>query len=424
MSNRLYRNGLLAPARSTPALRVAACAAMLAMPLLTPSTFAQSTGQASAQETRATNLWNLDKKSKLAIKGYDPVAYFAEGGGAATKGNPSISSDHNGATYYFATEEHKKQFLANPARYEPAHGGWCSWAMKDGDKVEVDPTKFIVKDNRLFLFYNGFWGDTRSKWLKQDHASQAATADTTWKKISGESSRSVPLLESSSSEQGGTEANPDTLEAKLNALAANFSKNASPETIATFEEGVREVSTSQVMTTAIKAGQKAPDFTLPDINNTEVRLADLLKHGPVILTWYRGGWCPYCNLQLREYQAHVDEFKSLDATIIAVSPQKVDHSLQTANSDSLTFPVLSDADNKVAKQYGLVYKLPESVAKLLAGHLKLSDYNETDSNELPLAVTYVIAQDGTIAKAFIDGDYRKRAEPADIKAALEALMHK
>jgi peptide methionine sulfoxide reductase msrA/msrB len=132
--------------------------------------------------------WNIGK-DKLAIQGYDPVAYFPEDGGAAVKGDEKITAEYGGVVYRFASAAHREKFLANPARFEPAHGGWCSYAMLEGDKVQVDPRSFIAKDGRLFLFYKGFLGDTRAKWQKADHAAQAKTADAMWKKISGESAR-------------------------------------------------------------------------------------------------------------------------------------------------------------------------------------------------------------------------------------------
>lgn len=419
MNLHFSRNGIPASPRRNAPIRLVTQAALIGMFFVAQPVIAQST----TQPTRTTNVWNLDKTTKLAIKGYDPVAYFPEatgGGGVATKGNPTITAEHNGATYHFASEANKQLFLANPARYEPAHGGWCSWAMKEGDKVEVDPTKFIVKDNRLFLFYDGFWGDTRAKWLKQDHTKQSTAADEHWKKISGESARSVTAI-SSQSEQGGSEGERP-LEAKLKSLTDNFAKKASPESLEAYEAGIKEVAESAVMNTALKAGQQAPDFSLHDIQGNTIRLSDLLKQGPVVLTWYRGGWCPYCNIQLREYQTHLEDFKSLGATLVAISPQKPDRSLATSNTNSLSFPVLSDTNNKVASQYGLTYKLPDSVAKSFKGRLDLSEYNGTDSNELPITATYIINKDGKIAQAILDADYRKRAEPTDITAALKAIQ--
>lgn len=146
-----------------------------------------------AEPVRNTAEWNLPKKGeKLAIKGYDPVAYFPEGGEKALKGDKKIVTDYKGVVYRFASTGHRDLFLANPARYEPTYGGWCAWAMLDGDKVEPDPKSFIVKDDRLFLFYDGLLADTRAKWLKTNHDASAESADGAWLKISGEEKRQEP----------------------------------------------------------------------------------------------------------------------------------------------------------------------------------------------------------------------------------------
>ncbi len=155
--------------------------------LIAPAVLLFCLGAAQAAEpVRKVALWNLGN-DKLAIKGYDPVAYFPEGGGAVMKGDEKLTADYGGVVYHFASPAHRETFLANPARYEPAHGGWCSYAMLEGDKVQVDPRSFLVEEGRLFLFYKGFLGDTRAKWRKADHATEANTADGMWKKLSGES---------------------------------------------------------------------------------------------------------------------------------------------------------------------------------------------------------------------------------------------
>lgn len=143
---------------------------------------------------RNTAQWNLPKKTKLAIGGYDPVGYFPEGGSKAVKGKKRITYNYLGAEYRFSSAKNRDTFKANPARYEAAHGGWCSWAMKTGNKTKPDPRNFIVKDDRLFLFYKGFGGDTKKSWVKQkDHSGQARTADREWKQVSGESKRQVKV---------------------------------------------------------------------------------------------------------------------------------------------------------------------------------------------------------------------------------------
>jgi len=138
------------------------------------------------EPVRTVEEWNLAEKTRLAISGYDPVAYFPEGGGAAVKGKPGIEFAYKGAVYRFASEANRERFKAEPRKYEPAYGGWCAWAMLDGEKVEVDPKSFIVRDSRLFLFFDGFFADTRAKWQRADHDAEEAKADARWKSISGE----------------------------------------------------------------------------------------------------------------------------------------------------------------------------------------------------------------------------------------------
>ena len=168
--------------------RIVAVTALSAVCATQSLVLAASSGDKSDEAVRKASEWNLGK-DKLAMKGYDPIAYFPEGGGTATTGDANITTEYGGVVYRFASTAHRETFLANPARYEPAHGGWCSYAMLEGDKVQVDPKSFIVKRDRLFLFYKGLLGDTRAKWLKAEHATEAMTADGMWKKISGESPR-------------------------------------------------------------------------------------------------------------------------------------------------------------------------------------------------------------------------------------------
>ena len=119
-------------------------------------------------------------KRGLAIQGYDPVAYFTQD--KAIEGKSSIKHTVNGVTYYFASESNKKAFVADPAKYEPAYGGYCAYAMAFGDKVKIDPETFKVKDGRLYLFYNFNWNNTLKKWNK-DEANLYSKAEQSWKKI-------------------------------------------------------------------------------------------------------------------------------------------------------------------------------------------------------------------------------------------------
>ena len=136
------------------------------------------------------------------------------------------------------------------------------------------------------------------------------------------------------------------------------------------------------------------------------------------MTFYRGGWCPYCNLTLARLQKELPKFKAAGATLIALSPERPDSSLTTADKNELEFEILSDAGNGVARAYGVVFTLTNDVARSYQEGFGLHEYNGDASNELPLAATYVIGTDGVITYAFLHADYRERAEPRDILAAL------
>lgn len=214
-----------------------------------------------------------------------------------------------------------------------------------------------------------------------------------------------------------------TLQEQLDERREAFNRQAPEDMKKDFEEGVRIVGASEVMETALKKGDEAPDFELKNAADETVRLSELLKEGPVILTWYRGGWCPYCNIQLAAYQDALGEFEKLGATLVALSPEKPDHSLSTKEKNELEFEVLSDTGNRVAGKYGIEYQLPSLLVERFKGRLDLPEHNTTGDWSLPLAATYVVGQDGVIAYAFVDEDYRERAEVAEIIKALRGLKN-
>ena len=212
-----------------------------------------------------------------------------------------------------------------------------------------------------------------------------------------------------------------TLQSVLDAKKANFESTASEEKKRIYAEGIAAVAESNIFQEAKNVGQTAPDFTLTNAVGQAVQLADYLKQGPVVLTWYRGGWCPYCNLTLHRLQAELPNFKAAGANLLALTPELPDRSLSTKEKHELTFEVLSDVGNRVAKAYGIVFKLIPEVGESYQNAFDLHGYNGDNSDELPLAATYVIDQGGTIRYAFLDAEYRNRAEPAAILDALKSL---
>jgi peroxiredoxin len=170
---------------------------------------------------------------------------------------------------------------------------------------------------------------------------------------------------------------------------------------------------------ALRKGQRAPAFELPDVQGKLIALRNLLDRGPIVLTFYRGGWCPYCNIALRALQSHLPQIKQCGANLVAISPELPDQSLSTQEKLALAFDVLSDRDNEVARRFGLVYRVSDAArVRLLALGRDLVAHNGTQSWELPITATYVIDQHGSIVFGHLDADYRNRLEPSVIIDAL------
>jgi peroxiredoxin len=227
---------------------------------------------------------------------------------------------------------------------------------------------------------------------------------------------SLSLLGACSQQSAPVAEESATLAEQLDARKAKFVEMATPERIAAAENAISEVADSGILDKAINLGDKAPNFTLPDALGNSVSLYDELAKGPVILTWYRGSWCPYCNIQLHDYQKSLSDIHAAGTQLIAISPELSDSALSWKEKNELDFIVLSDVGNEVAREYGIVYRIPDAISAgyVAGGRTDLTQYNGNDSLELPLAVTYVIGTDGSVEYAFVDADYRKRAETSDV----------
>jgi peroxiredoxin len=195
----------------------------------------------------------------------------------------------------------------------------------------------------------------------------------------------------------------------------------SPEQSLLLERAAQELALSGITERVLKTGAQAPDFTLPNAVGMPVNLDTALKSGPVVVTFYRGIWCPYCSLQLRAYQKILTEILGLGACLMAISPQSPDKSQATLLKNFLQYEVLSDLGNVVARQFGLVYQVPEVVRGLyISFGSDLPAFNGDSSWELPIAGTFVIGSERRILLAFADSDPRNRMEPAAILETLEA----
>ena len=174
---------------------------------------------------------------------------------------------------------------------------------------------------------------------------------------------------------------------------------------------------------ALKSGAPAPDFILPTSDGTPLRLYEKLSHGPVVLIFFRGGWCPFCETYLRGLQRELPRLQELGAELIAVSPQLPDGSLQTRIDHALNFPLVTDAGLRTADQYGLVYNVPPTLLRVYAQMgIQLDVLNgDAGADRLPLAASYVIGSDHKIARAEINEDYTKRYDPSEIVVTLAKL---
>jgi peroxiredoxin len=173
---------------------------------------------------------------------------------------------------------------------------------------------------------------------------------------------------------------------------------------------------------SLQVGEAAPDFELPNRAGRPVRLSDLLREGPIVLTFYRGRWCRWCRSLFAALEGAAAEVRALGAQLVALSPQTPSWSRATAQVCSLSYPVLRDVESRVARRFGLSCTLPAAFRWAYA-HLGIDvpAQNDSRSFELPAFATYVIAPNHTIAYAFVSRDYTRRPNPSEILAALRRM---
>jgi peroxiredoxin len=196
-----------------------------------------------------------------------------------------------------------------------------------------------------------------------------------------------------------------------------------PEPIASrIDRAVAEIEASGVAP-GLSIGERAPAFTLTDAYGEAVSLSALLARGPVVLTFYRGEWCPFCNVQLRHLQRALPLFERWNATLVAVSPQAPDHGVSLSEKYELGFPVLSDLDQSVIRAYKVQFTLTGDLEDLQVNVFQNDPgrQNADGSRSLPVPATFVIDQDGVVRGAFVSPDWRVRVEPEDVAAVLERL---
>jgi peroxiredoxin len=216
-----------------------------------------------------------------------------------------------------------------------------------------------------------------------------------------------------------------SLQAKLDAFKADFEAgkppyNVSRSVIETMHRATAELIASGAARRAKKAGEIAPSFSLQDPDGNGVNSDQLLKRGPLVVSFYRGVWCPYCNMELQALEAVKSEFDKYGASLVAISPQTAPNSRKSVRQNKLSFPILSDVKGKVGAAFGLRFNLQDYLIELYKG-LKndLPTFNDDPSWTLPMPARFVIGQDGTILYSEVNPDYTRRPEPEDMIPVLQ-----
>ncbi len=188
------------------------------------------------------------------------------------------------------------------------------------------------------------------------------------------------------------------------------------------KKGIREVKSSQLRKNARNVGDLIGDLTLPNIYSEDIDLKSLLKNDYLLINFFRGSWCPFCSMELREYERLKDEFHQNGIDIVAISPEVTKYSLKTKEENSLSFEVLSDENSKAMKEFGIVFTLSPEVKKIYDGFgIDLKEQNGNDSFEMPVPATYILNKDFQVVFAHIEEDYMTRVDPLKVLEFIKTI---
>lgn len=201
-----------------------------------------------------------------------------------------------------------------------------------------------------------------------------------------------------------------TLKQELQKLKEQATKNVSEEMNKLHEKAMLELEKLDLINQSLNIGDLMPAFSLNDINGNLITSDQLLAHGPLIISFNRGDWCEYCNLELDAYEEIIDQIKAANVSFISISPQLPNNLYKKMEYN---YPILVDINNDVARKFGIVYHVHSEIYELYKHHGYEMENTSTNKLELPLAATFVINQDKQVIKVFVDTDYKTRLEPLD-----------
>lgn len=209
------------------------------------------------------------------------------------------------------------------------------------------------------------------------------------------------------------------LEQQISKLNENLANQLPTEVLEVFGKSIQDLRTKNIEENSISIGNMFPDFNLPDTNDKTVQLKELLKNGKVIVAFFRGSWCPYCNLELKALQDNLKQITDKNVTLVAISPQTADYSEELKGNHNLDFELLTDKNNTLAKQLGISFGLQDYVIPVYGSlGIELSEYNENNNNELPVPAVFVIDTNGSIIYKFVDTNYMNRINIQELIAQL------
>lgn len=211
----------------------------------------------------------------------------------------------------------------------------------------------------------------------------------------------------------------NTLAKQIEHLNQELSSQLPQDILDAFGKSIEDLKTGKFEENSIQIGGQIPEFSLPNALGKIVSSEEILKNEKIVLTFYRGGWCPYCNLELKFLQDSLIRIKNKGAALIAVSPQSPDHSLSMIEKNNLEFEVLTDIDNNFAKKLGIVFQLQDFVLPYYKGlGIFLSDFNKNNDNTLPIPAVFVVDKNRVVTYRFLDVNYMNRV---DVEKLIEAL---
>jgi peroxiredoxin len=200
-----------------------------------------------------------------------------------------------------------------------------------------------------------------------------------------------------------------------------FSEKMPKDVVELYQSNINDQKKAGITKKALKVGDKVPAFNIM-LNGKSTPISSVYAKGPIVLKFYRGGWCPYCMIELKHYDQLDADFEQANSQILAFSPDTTEVTTQTVSKNELSFDVFSDKNHEISRKFGLVYKVDQKIVDgLKKGGIDLSVYQGNGNNELAIPATYVVDKTGKIAFSFVDVDYRKRAEPSEVLKVVKAL---